>query len=120
MTMSTKLGVLIASGFLAIATVVTVIVLVTSSGSPSTTPVVPQPISRSELMSKYARLAPLDKSATPETMDSLARTACAKLQQGISTDKLITVSTDMFEANATQVVMLLVSYRCPEFLKDFK
>lgn len=80
----------------------------------------PQPISRAELMSKYAQINSRDGTATPETMDSLADAACRKLREGYSTDKLITVSTDIYKTNATEMIMLLVSYRCPEFLKDFK
>lgn len=90
-------------------------------GSPvSAAAATPQSISRAELMSKYAQINPLDRSATPETMDALADSACRKLREGYATDKLITVSTDIYKTNATQMMMLLVSYRCPEFLKDFK
>lgn len=119
--MARKSWAIVAFGFLAIATAATVIVLITSgTDSPAATPAEPKPISRVDLMSRYAQLAPLDKSATPETMDSLANSACSKLRSGISTDKLITVGTEMFKANSTEVFRLLVSYKCPEFLKDFK
>jgi hypothetical protein len=88
--------------------------------SPSSTSAeAPRPISRAELMRNYARIAPLDKSATPETIDALAEGICGLLRQGTSTDKLISESTDVYRANATQVVQLLVSYKCPEFLQDF-
>jgi hypothetical protein len=71
-------------------------------------------------MIEYARIAPLDRSATPDTVDSLANSTCALLRQGHSTDELITIATVNYQANATEVVRLLVSYRCPEFMTAFK
>lgn len=80
----------------------------------------PQSISRADLMESYAKLAPRDQSATPETMDTLAASTCRGLDQGVTTDAMITVATRQFHANATEVIRLLVSYRCPTHLSEFK
>ncbi|HEV2778399.1 MAG TPA: hypothetical protein VGX25_03270 [Actinophytocola sp.] len=81
---------------------------------------VPEPISRAELMAEYARINPIDESATPDKVDDTARTACNLLNQGTTTDALISSVTDVYQSNATAVVRLLVSYGCPQYLKDFK
>lgn len=92
-----------------------------ASGSTTTSAAdAPQPISRAELMSRYAKINPLDSSATPASMDENADLACSKLRQGVTTDQLITAVTPVYKTNTTEVIMLLVSYKCPEFLKDFK
>lgn len=80
----------------------------------------PKPISRVELMEEYAKIAPDDATATPDTMDDIAGQVCDKLARGHSTDELITALTDMYRTNSTKVVRLLVSYGCPEYLADFK
>lgn len=80
----------------------------------------PEPISRAELMAEYARIAPLDTSATPAAVDSLAQQACKLLDSGKSTDLLIDTGTSIYGADATKVMELLVSYQCPKYLKDFK
>lgn len=107
--------------------VVTLVLVMNDSGSTTAAPrggsffsSAPQPISRAELMSRYAEIAPLDRSATPEAVDALALGMCSLLDKGKSTDFLISTSTDVYGANATKVVELLVSYKCPKYLKDFK
>lgn len=80
----------------------------------------PAPISRTELMRQYAEIAPNDRSATPEVMDKLAETACEALTLGHSTDEVITAANPQFGANATRVMMLVVEYKCPERLGEFK
>jgi hypothetical protein len=80
----------------------------------------PEPISRAELMAEYARIAPFDTSATPAAVDSLAQRTCALLDSGKSTDLLIDTATSIYGADATKVTKLLVSYKCPKYLKDFK
>ncbi|MBE1465504.1 hypothetical protein [Kibdelosporangium phytohabitans] len=101
------------------AVVATVVVLVLGGGDQQQ-PAAPQPIARSELMRQYAEINPVDSSATPETVDGLAESICTKLSEGHSTDKLITVATETYSSKATEVIRLLVSYRCPGHLKDFK
>lgn len=86
----------------------------------STTPSPPKPISRAELMEEYAKIAPNDVTATPETIDDVAEQACDKLDKGHTTDELITAVNDMYRTNSTKVMRLLVSYGCPEYLADFK
>lgn len=71
-------------------------------------------------MARYAEIAPLDTSATPETIDSLAQSTCSLLDAGQPTDLLISSGTNIYGANSTQVMRLLVAYRCPKYLKDFK
>ena len=71
-------------------------------------------------MDEYAQIAPLDTSATPETVDSLAQGVCSLLDSGKSTDLLISTGTDIYGASSTKVMMLLVSYKCPKYLGDFK
>jgi hypothetical protein len=83
-------------------------------------PAAPAPISRTELMTEYAKIAPFDATATPATIDKLAASICGKLEQGQSTDDLITSATQVYKAQATEVVRLLVSYACPTYLADFK
>lgn len=90
------------------------------SSTIATAPATPQPISRAELMSRYAKINPFDQTATPQSMDDNANLTCGKLRQGFTTDQLITAGTTVYKTNTTEVIMLLVSYRCPEFLKDFK
>jgi hypothetical protein len=80
----------------------------------------PEPISRAELLDHYAEIAPLDSSATPENVDTLATLICDQLDTGTTTDTVITNATDTWSANATEVVRLLVSYECPEYVGDFK
>jgi fatty acid-binding protein DegV len=80
----------------------------------------PGRISRSQMMAEYAQIAPFDSSATPATIDELASTVCMKLQEGQSTDDLITSATQVYKAQATQVIQLFVSYDCPAYLKEFK
>jgi hypothetical protein len=82
--------------------------------------VTPEPISRVELMEEYAKVAPDDATATPDAIDDVAEQACDKLIRGHSTDELITAVTDLYGANSTKVMRLLVSYGCPEYLEDFK
>jgi hypothetical protein len=88
----------------------------TLSGVSATT----EPISRAEVLAQYAEISPLDSSATPENVDTLATLICERLDTGTSTDTVITDATDTWNANATEVVRLLVSYRCPEHLGEFK
>lgn len=90
------------------------------SGSPAVSAGAPAPISRSDLMADYAKIAPFDRSATPETIDDLAKSTCGLLDAGKSTDLLISTATKQYNANATAVIHLLVSYRCPKYLKDFR
>jgi hypothetical protein len=80
----------------------------------------PKQITRAELMQRYAELAPLDRSATPATMDDLADSTCGNISRGIDVDRMITVATEQYHANATEVLRLLVSYRCPQHLGLFK
>lgn len=80
----------------------------------------PEPITRAELMHRYAQIAPLDRTATPSGMDELADTACQALDAGITTDQVIGAGNSIYGANATEVSRLLVSYRCPNYLGDFK
>ena len=121
----------IVSTFVAAVIVIAVVALMddgdgTSSSTEQTAPAplqsaqAPQPISRAALMAEYARIAPLDRTATPDTVDDLAQSTCGLLRSGSTTDRLISVANEQYGANATRVVQLLVSYKCPEFLKDFK
>jgi hypothetical protein len=80
----------------------------------------PKPISRSDLLGRYAEINPIDRTATPETMDQNAQKACGLLRDGKTTDDLVTVSTGIYKSHATEVVRLLVSYGCPEFLGSFR
>lgn len=117
----TYLPVLLAVGAVAlIAGIAFTLIALTSDGEPAPGPVASQPISRTELMAKYADINPIDRSATPETMDALATSTCDALGKGITTDRIITVATDQYASKATAVIRLLVSYRCPERLADFK
>lgn len=89
----------------------------------SSTPIaddVPEPITRVELMQRYAEIAPIDESATPETMDALASDTCDALSAGVTTDDIIAAGTDIYGPQSTEVAYLLVSYGCPEYLSDFK
>ena len=79
----------------------------------------PKPITRSQLMTQYAEIDPIDNSATPETVDTVATNTCALLKSGRSTDQLISDSTQYWGPKSTQVIKLLVSYKCPQFLADF-
>lgn len=79
-----------------------------------------EPITRAELMARYAEIAPLDESATPATMDGLADEVCGGLDEGSTTDQMIIAVTDMLGPDATEVVQLLVSYHCPEHLDLFR
>jgi hypothetical protein len=80
----------------------------------------PEPISRAELMAEYARIAPMDRSATPETIDGLAKRMCELLVGGTPTDEVISKATDIYGAQATEVVRLMASYGCPKELAEFK
>ena len=88
--------------------------------SQSAAQTVPQPITRADLMRQYATIRPMDGSATPETMDDFAGITCTQLRHGISADTVITTATETYQAQATEVIRLLVSYRCPEYLKSFR
>lgn len=80
----------------------------------------PGPITRSELMAEYARIAPMDRSATPETVDGLAKRTCDLLVGGTTTDTVISAATEIYGAQATEVIRLLASYKCPRELAEFK
>lgn len=121
---------LLASAGVVIAILATIVVvaLVNSRGTDNSGPApvsvvvesAPKPITRADLMAEYARIAPLDRTASPELIDSIAESACSLLDAGKSTDLLISTATMQYNANATAVMRLLVSYRCPKYLKDFK
>jgi hypothetical protein len=115
------------SGILAAGLIVTLVLVLNGNGSgniPRASGVhfdsTPKPISRADLMAKYAQIAPLDTSATPDTIDLLAQQSCSLLDNGKSTDLLISAGTSIYGASATQVMQLMVSYKCPKYLKDFK
>lgn len=106
----------LAGAVVVIAAIIISVLALTGDGSD---PAV-EPISRAELMAEYAKIAPRDKTATPETIDAIAVGACDLLDRGMPTDRVISTTTDIYGAQATQVIRLFVSYKCPGHLKDFK
>lgn len=92
-----------------------VVVLVLLSGNGT-----PEPISRAELLERYAEINPFDRTATPKGVDSAARTLCNGLDKGATTDAMITSVNEIYGADSTEVTRLLVSYGCPGYLEDFK
>jgi hypothetical protein len=94
--------------------IIAVVLAVTSGGGEA------EPISRSELMAEYAKVAPRDKSATPETIDDIAASTCKLLDNGTASDRVIDTATEIYGAQATQIVRLLVSYKCPKHLAGLK
>ncbi len=86
----------------------------------TTTSNTPAAITRSEVMKRYAEINPLDRTATPATVDAIAVHVCIMLRDGTSTDAVITTMTDIYRARATELAQLLVSYECPGYLAGFK
>lgn len=84
------------------------------------TPIAPEPITRADLMRRYAELAPFDRTATPDNVDKLADAVCERIRIGFTMDELITVATEEYNANATEVLRLMVAYKCPQSLRLFK
>lgn len=77
-------------------------------------------ITRADLMARYAEIAPTDLTATPAKIDQLADGTCGAIEDGTALDEIITDATDVYGPAATEVVELLVSYRCPDHLDKFK
>jgi len=82
----------------------------------------PEPITRAQMLKRYAEINPIDQSATPRTVDWTTRQVCTALDQGISTDELITTVAKSAGVgpHSTEVARLIVAYGCPEYLDRFK
>lgn len=80
--------------------------------------VVPDPISRSELLAEYTDLVPGDSTATEDSVAHLAETTCERLESAVPPSDLIAATADIYRDSGTarQVLRLLVSHGCPSYL----
>jgi hypothetical protein len=116
-TKANKIAALVAAGILAVATAVTVIVLVTSNSKPVVT--------RDDVLTQWAKMPLHPNAASPADVDREADRVCAKIRQDNSAKSIIANAEQLDRSNGggnvfREYLHLMVGYRCSEYADEFE